>query len=244
MRTIAVLAFSVLLPHALVAQSELPAMDGARVRVSAPHLPAELFGDVSLGKQAQNSFAVSTPGGDARITMSLASTQRIQVSEGRNRLLWTGIGAGAGALVGAIVGGASAPDDPEGFAPLFGMIGGAGAGTVFGAVLGFAYAPERWRTVYEQPATENSVAVQVRYGARTKQFADGSIAVRGERNRRAGVVRGAIVIGGITLIAGGIDLSRDKIEAGEYIGTIASNMVFGGAIGYLISPRGWQKLPR
>jgi hypothetical protein len=117
------------------------------------------------------------------------------------------------------------------------------AGIVFGAPIGFAYAPERWNNAYRGDAGDDTITVSVRSGARVKRFDDGTIGVKGERDRKRGIVRGAIVLGGIGLIFGGIDVAKGGISGGEYAGTVVGNTLLGGAAGYLISPRGWQRLP-
>ena len=67
--------------------------------------------------------------------------------------------------------------------------------------------------------------------------------VRGGRDRRRGFSRGAAVLSGIAVVFGGIDLANDKITTADYIGTIATNALIGGAIGLLVSPRGWRDVP-
>lgn len=217
--------------------------EGARVRITSPFLPAPLFGRVTSRDPTTGALVVSTPGGHARVSVPLDAGQRVDVSRGRPRFASAAIGAGAGFLIGSAVGIDQAGDDPEGFAALAGLIAGGGTGLIFGAVLGYAYAPERWHRGSAGAGGGDSLHVTLSSGARVRRFADGTIAVKGERDRRRGIIRGAAILGGIGLVFGGIDASKGRISHGEYVGTIAGNTIIGGALGYLVSPRGWQRLP-
>lgn len=229
------------------AQSAPAIAEGARIKVTSPHLPETLFGAALLDARRPDVVFVSTPGEDARVTASLAAVERVEVSRGRQRVLWGLAGAGGGFLLGGVLGGAagSTADDPEGWATLGGVVLGATTGLFIGAIAGTALAPERWRTVHLQSApAPGAFTVELRDGARTKRFDDGIIAVRGERDRKKGMLRGAIAVGGLALVFGGIDTAQGELTGGEFVSGVASNAAFGALVGYFISPRGWQKLPR
>ncbi|HYH82009.1 MAG TPA: hypothetical protein VEX86_19540 [Longimicrobium sp.] len=70
-----------------------------------------------------------------------------------------------------------------------------------------------------------------------------SLEVRSGRNRERGALIGAGLATAITGVFGGIDHARGGISSGELAGTVASNALFGGLLGYLLAPRGWRPLP-
>lgn len=90
-------------------------------------------------------------------------------------------------------------------------------------------------------ATSDSIAVDD--GAVFAMRSIDRIEVRGDRNRKKGIVRGAVAFGGIALVFGGIDTVRREISAGEWVSTTLSNAMLGGFIGSLLPPRGWQEVP-
>ncbi|HET6762156.1 MAG TPA: hypothetical protein VFH27_00755, partial [Longimicrobiaceae bacterium] len=67
--------------------------------------------------------------------------------------------------------------------------------------------------------------------------------VRGGHDR----TRGALLFGGgfagISAVAGGIDLGRDRISSGDLAFTIVGNAVVGALIGAAFGPAGWRKVP-
>lgn len=67
--------------------------------------------------------------------------------------------------------------------------------------------------------------------------------VRGGKDRKRGMAIGAGVLGGIGLVFGGIDASRDKISSGEFVGTVVGNAALGALLGYALAPRGWETVP-
>lgn len=67
--------------------------------------------------------------------------------------------------------------------------------------------------------------------------------VRGGEDKRKGFLIGASIFGGVTLVAGGIDYSRDRISGDDYAGTVLLNILIGGLVGYAFAPRGWIDLP-
>lgn len=69
------------------------------------------------------------------------------------------------------------------------------------------------------------------------------VEARGGRDRLRGVAWGTSLLGGLALIAGGIDYSRGELDGGEYVGAIVGNGVIGAGLGYLLAPRGWIELP-
>ena len=70
-----------------------------------------------------------------------------------------------------------------------------------------------------------------------------SLEVRGGEDKRRGIIRGAAIGAVITAVAGGIDVSRDEISAGDAVGTIIVNSIFGGLLGWIFAPAGWEALP-
>lgn len=74
--------------------------------------------------------------------------------------------------------------------------------------------------------------------------------LRGGKDHRRGVTIGATVGGVVTLVFGGIDVSRnstalpeDQISAAEVVAAAALNAAIGGIIGYALAPGGWERLP-
>ena len=67
--------------------------------------------------------------------------------------------------------------------------------------------------------------------------------VRGGRDRRRGFQRGALILGGAGLVFGGIDVAQGKLGTADYLVTIVTNALIGGALGLLWSPRGWREIP-
>ena len=198
------------------AQHPLILDDGARVRVSAPYLPAQLYGQIRADDVQAGVLTILTADGDARVSLPLASVSRVEVSRGRSRQKTAGIAAGIGLLAGGIIG-ASLEDDASigSGLPAAAL---AGAGGVIGGLVGFAYAPERWRTVHEELPAKANYQVFLRSGARIKQLGNGNVAVRGERNRRAGMARGALILGGLVALFGGIDYAQGDLSGREYVG--------------------------
>ncbi|MDB4887145.1 MAG: hypothetical protein JWN79_2583 [Gemmatimonadetes bacterium] len=70
-----------------------------------------------------------------------------------------------------------------------------------------------------------------------------TLQVRGGRDRRRGVVIGAVGLGVVTGVAGGIDYAHNTITFGDFIGTLAGNVALGAGVGYLLAPTGWFRLP-
>lgn len=67
--------------------------------------------------------------------------------------------------------------------------------------------------------------------------------VRGGKDRIRGAKIGAGVLGGIGLVFGGIDLSRDKISGGDFVATVVGNAAIGALLGAALAPTGWQRVP-
>jgi len=70
-----------------------------------------------------------------------------------------------------------------------------------------------------------------------------SIEVRGGRDRMRGTLIGTTIATVGSALFGGIDRARGEISSGELTGTVASNAVIGGLLGYAFAPRGWIALP-
>lgn len=89
-------------------------------------------------------------------------------------------------------------------------------------------------------------SIRIRRGstALAWSFADiQRLEVRGGRDRRRGFMRGALILGGVGVVFGGIDLARGGISGGSYVETVVTNALIGGALGVLWSPRGWREVP-
>lgn len=222
------------------AQPTMPFTEGARVRVIAPMLPAPLYGRALRDRVNPDRFVVVTAGGDARVSMPLASASRIDVSQGRARAKTAQFGALVGFLAAVLDAGdgdvTQFSDDLE---VMFAGVGGA----LLGAGAGAAFAPERWRTVHTAVVANPSYDLVLADGAHTKHLGDGTLAVRGERNRRVGTTYGLLALGGIAAVFGGRDYARGDMGGSEYASAVISNAVIGAAVGYFVSPRRWQKLP-
>lgn len=74
--------------------------------------------------------------------------------------------------------------------------------------------------------------------------------LRGGKNHRLGVIIGATIGSVVTLVAGGIDVSKnatsapeDQISVGEVIAAAVGNAAIGGILGYAFAPGGWERLP-
>ena len=70
-----------------------------------------------------------------------------------------------------------------------------------------------------------------------------SLEIRGEEDKRRGFTIGAVALGGIAVVFGGIDYSKDRISGGDWFSTIVGNALIGGLIGYAFAPKGWDPLP-
>lgn len=70
-----------------------------------------------------------------------------------------------------------------------------------------------------------------------------ALEVRGGRDRARGATIGAVALGVVTGVGGGIDYSRGNIGFGDLLWTIAENVSLGAAVGALLAPTGWLKLP-
>lgn len=222
-------------------QPTRPVAGGRRVRVIAPMLPAPLYGRVVTDFANPSAFVVETPGAHARVSIPPAGASRIDVSEGRARAKAATWGAVLGLVAGALAAkSSSGGDGATGDMATFVL---APAGALIGGGLGAMYAPERWRTMHSAVVDNPSYDVVLSAGARTKRLGDGTLAVPGERSRRAGIAYGALALGGVALVFGGRDYARGELSGSEYASAVISNTVIGAAVGYLISPRRWQKLP-
>lgn len=145
------LLLAALLPADLAAQSVAPygVTPGARARIAVPSLAAEPFAGrvVALGG---DSLVFAASSGLASVRLPLAEVQRIDASEGRDRvgsaLRYGAIGLVAGSVLGVVALRREGENNP-----LVGMAGafaGAVLGAPIGAATGALLAPERWRTVW------------------------------------------------------------------------------------------------
>lgn len=116
---------------------------GTKMRVTAPAiLPEPITGRLTSLTPDTVSIAKS---GAAVFQIPMISVQKLELSEGRNRLKWAALGALAGGLVGGLIGGYSADNnDPTGLEAAALFIAGGTVGLVGGGVAGAVFAPERW----------------------------------------------------------------------------------------------------
>ncbi|HEY0809421.1 MAG TPA: hypothetical protein VGD49_04630 [Longimicrobiales bacterium] len=146
--------FMSVIPAVAVAQdvATVPQIEaGARVRIwtetlETPPLKARVQ---TAGSQ---NIAVTTNAGSPPRILDVNAMQRIDVSRGRNRLVWSAAGMLLGATAGVLI---SRADGDEGD-----MIGGIDetaegigntiTGALVGGVVGFLVAPERWRTSWQK----------------------------------------------------------------------------------------------
>lgn len=127
----------------------VPVPVGARARVAVPAQTGWTIGTVA----ASDSAVIVLHAGRDVVpdTFLVAQVQALEVSRGRRRFLWGGVGLLIGAVVGggvgAIVGSGGDGPDAEYAAAIAGTAGAA-AGAVLGATLGALRAPERWEAVW------------------------------------------------------------------------------------------------
>lgn len=122
------------------------AVEGSRVRITAPALSERpLHGWVVAF--AGDSLVLASSRRSARARLPLGEVRVVEVSDGRDRLGTAVFGAGIGALLGAVLGGAGLGQEGE-FAALVGAFAGVVIGAPIGGVAGALLAPERWRAVW------------------------------------------------------------------------------------------------
>ena len=86
----------------------------------------------------------------------------------------------------------------------------------------------------------------VRGGDRTIGYAwtdVSSLEARGGRDRWRGAMIGALVLGGVAALFGGIDAAQGEMEGGELVAGIVGNAAFGAGIGAILAPKGWAEVP-
>jgi hypothetical protein len=128
----------------------LPA--GARLRISFPTASAEARLVGRLERVTADSLTVRVADGGSR-ALPVNGIERVELSRGRSRALWTGAGVAAGAVAGILVTRAG-NDEPEDIGGIGGVADGINntlIGALAGGVLGFLLAPERWRQVHLSP---------------------------------------------------------------------------------------------
>jgi hypothetical protein len=133
--------------HAQGAESAAVA-PGDRVRVSlmveSPRLTGQLH---SLGP---DSLFLQVGREPAPRLVTLSSMERLEVSRGRPRALWTLFGALGGATAGVLYTRATGESDPADIGGVQGTADGIAntlTGMLAGAALGWLIAPERWSSV-------------------------------------------------------------------------------------------------
>ncbi|HSL72525.1 MAG TPA: hypothetical protein VK864_19910 [Longimicrobiales bacterium] len=147
---VAILCVCATLPTVLHAQ-KMPALPefevGSRVRVWPNDANAARFSGRLLGLTA-DSLRLEPAGTDRPQTLALSTLERIEQSEGRNRLLGAGAGLAVGGISGLVIARIAAEaQDKTDSGPQAGIIL-AGAGV--GGVIGFLMSPERWRTIWQR----------------------------------------------------------------------------------------------
>lgn len=138
---------------AAVAQEPAPVHPGQRVRVrsTVAHAPVLTGAVESIGRDTM--IVRHEDGAGVATAIPLSSVAQLQVSQGRHSKWVTGllIGAGVGAVAGAIIGAATYDEDDPFFsagenalaaALLFTPIGG-----LAGAIIGLQVKTERWESV-------------------------------------------------------------------------------------------------
>lgn len=120
---------------------------GQRVRVEAPSVfPEKRKGSV-LSPVADTLFLRDR---EAILPVPVTGITGLEVSRGRNRLLWGFLGATAGFFAGGFIGGQSSSAQSGEIDGIIDVVGGVIVGTVSGAVIGAIAAPERWRRIYSR----------------------------------------------------------------------------------------------
>jgi hypothetical protein len=125
-----------------------PALDiGARVRVWRV-TPAESRLTGRVQAVTGDALELASKRDEPTQVLSLSALERIDVSRGKNRVLWMSGGALLGAATGIAIG-RSAEDEPGDY----GVGASADAANALilmavGGIAGYLIAPERWRTVW------------------------------------------------------------------------------------------------
>jgi hypothetical protein len=110
-----------------------PSINGETIKGNV----VQSLGDTLLLRQSKTIRPIPVP-----------AITAIDVSRGKNRLLWGFLGATAGFFAGGFLGG-NASDTGEGdINEILGVIAGVTVGTVGGAIIGAVAAPERWKRVF------------------------------------------------------------------------------------------------
>lgn len=125
---------------------------GARVRVSAASVG--LFSSKGTVESVRpDTLVLRLDTASRPWNVRLGSISQLEVSRGKSRHPWTGLGIGLllGAVAGGAIGQASAADDPYfgGLHVAAGIIGGGLAGAVLGGCVGSMIRTERWDAVHE-----------------------------------------------------------------------------------------------
>ena len=136
------------LPAQTSAQEQIsgqnPIRTGARVRMM-PAAPATAWTTGRVDLATPETLRLTTRSGSQEV--SLADAQRLEVSRGRRRALWTVGGVLVGAAAGVIYTRASNTEDPGdigGIADVADGVGNTILGMVAGGAAGYFVAPERW----------------------------------------------------------------------------------------------------
>lgn len=125
---------------------------GTKVRVMAPRIFPERTTATVLAVQ-NDTIVMARSGGAVSFSVPLGDIQKLEISNGRSRFKWAGLGAVAGLFGGGIIGGSiGGQDDPTGLGAAAGFFAGAIQGVLGGAIIGGLAAPERWVN-YPLPST-------------------------------------------------------------------------------------------
>ena len=165
-----------------------------RVRITAPLLSETvLLGTLRL--MHGDSLLLTTSEGTARMRLPLRDVETIELSRGRDRIRYAGLGAVAGGLGMALAFGSSVEEQTGGepIALGVGFLTGLLVGAPLGAVLGAAYAPERWTTSFDRrfagiaPPGTTTYRLEIDPGTELRAFTRAAPAV--ELRGRAGVLQ-------------------------------------------------------
>jgi hypothetical protein len=138
-------------PAAAQSSAPLPPLDAAtRVRVWSDGSDDALKGRV----RAVTPLTLELSTGDTNPRVfQVSELERVDVSRGRNRWLWTGGGMLVGATAGVVLSRATNDDDSgptDSLAETAEGVANTITGILVGGVVGFFVAPERWRNVWQK----------------------------------------------------------------------------------------------
>ena len=142
----ALLLVAAIVPRAHAQPDQLQLSTGARVRIVRAAGEEPFVGTVA--RSTPDTLAVGVGGGSVLLQLPLAQLVSLEVSEGRDRLVWTGNGVLYGSIGTALATGfVLAQQYPGSLVGFAGAIAGGLVGAVGGGVVGAMLSPERWEAV-------------------------------------------------------------------------------------------------